>query len=131
LFKKLKTKLFEHALKVSLKACSLEEEAFLIFKENNYIFGRMRGHNTLGVQNAREVLQMVQPITAKELEYIADSMSNEDLLLKQNAVLASSSSNQAFVQAARQFIATHQQHYQTLLQTLHQHSGMAPTQPQQ
>jgi hypothetical protein len=74
---------------------------------------------------------MVQPITAKELEYIADSMSNEDLLLKQNAVLASSSSNQALVQVAQQFIATHQQHYQTLLQTLHQHSSMAPTQPQQ
>ncbi|GFN30916.1 hypothetical protein [Paenibacillus xylaniclasticus] len=73
---------------------------------------------------------MPHPITAKELEYIADSMSNEDLLLKQNAVLASSSSNQALSQIAQQFITTHQQHYQTLLQTLHQSAGIAPTQPQ-
>lgn len=72
----------------------------------------------------------MQAMTAKELEYVADSMSNEDLLLKQNAVLASSSTNPALRQTAQQFIAVHQQHYQTLLQALHQHAGMAPTQPQ-
>ncbi|MWC28998.1 hypothetical protein GON22_12925 [Paenibacillus sp. MMS18-CY102] len=72
----------------------------------------------------------MQPLTAKELEYIADSMSNEDLLLKQNAVLASASTNPGLRQTAQHFISVHQQHYQTLLQALHQHASIAPTQPQ-
>lgn len=74
---------------------------------------------------------MLQPITAKELEYIADSMSNEDLLIKQCAQLATAASNQNLRQAGMQEMQTHQQHYQTLLHALQQHQQLAPTQPQQ
>ncbi|MFX3633028.1 MAG: hypothetical protein ACE3L7_04790 [Candidatus Pristimantibacillus sp.] len=74
---------------------------------------------------------MLQPITAKELEYIADSMSNEDLLIKQCAQLATAATNPTLRQVGMQELQTHQQHYQTLLQALQQHQQMAPTQPQQ
>ena len=73
----------------------------------------------------------MKPMTAKELEYVADSMSNEDLLMKQCTVLATGTSNQALKSLANQMIQTHQQHYNTLLQSIHQHENMAPTQPQQ
>ncbi|MNG23837.1 hypothetical protein D3C84_1084890 [compost metagenome] len=73
---------------------------------------------------------MLQALTAKELEYIADSMSNEDLLIKQNALLASLATNPALRQAGTAELQTHQQHYQTLLQALQQHQHLAPTQPQ-
>ncbi|WP_308635627.1 hypothetical protein [Paenibacillus silvisoli] len=74
---------------------------------------------------------MMQPVTAKELEYLADSLSNEDLLLKQNAVMAASATNGVLRQAAAHMIQTHQQHTQMLLQAITQHQHMAPTQPQQ
>ncbi|QAY66627.1 hypothetical protein [Paenibacillus protaetiae] len=73
---------------------------------------------------------MLQPLTAKELEYIADSMSNEDLLMKQCAAFVSTSSNQALKQLHTQMIHTHQQHYQTLMSSIQQHQSIAPTQPQ-
>ncbi|MFF2483733.1 hypothetical protein [Paenibacillus sp. NPDC058071] len=74
---------------------------------------------------------MLQPITAKELEYVADSLSNEDLLLKQNALMASSATNTALKQIAQQMLHTHQQQYNTLLSCFQQHQQLAPTQPQQ
>jgi hypothetical protein len=73
---------------------------------------------------------MMQPMTAKELEYIVDSISNEDLLMKQCAVVATTSSNQTLQQICGQMISTHQQHIQLLLGTLHQHQQLAPSQPQ-
>lgn len=73
---------------------------------------------------------MMQALTAKELEYIADSLSNEDLLIKQNALLASLATNPSLRHAGMAELQTHQQHYQTLLQALQQHQPMAPTQPQ-
>ncbi|SFF12534.1 hypothetical protein SAMN04487969_114173 [Paenibacillus algorifonticola] len=74
---------------------------------------------------------MLQPMTAKELEYVADSMSNEDLLIKQCTAVSVGASNQQLRQMCSQMLHTHQQHYQTLLHTLQQHQSMAPTQPQQ
>lgn len=74
---------------------------------------------------------MLQPLTGKEVEYIADSMSNEDLLIKQCTILATSATNQALRQVGQHELQIHQQHYQTLLQSLQQHQQIAPTQPQQ
>jgi len=74
---------------------------------------------------------MMQPISAKELEYLVDSMSNEDLLMKQCAVAAATVSNQALRQQCMQLQQTHQQHYDMLMQALAQHQQLAPTQPQQ
>lgn len=72
----------------------------------------------------------MQAMTAKELEYIADSMSNEDLLIKQCAATAASSQNQIVQQTCIQMMKQHQQNYQTLMQALHQHQSLAPTQVQ-
>ncbi|WP_068776841.1 hypothetical protein [Paenibacillus sp. FJAT-26967] len=73
----------------------------------------------------------MQPITAKELEYIADSMSNEDLLIKQSINALVSSQNPAIQQFAQHSVQRHQHHYSQLMNALHQHINLAPTQPQQ
>jgi len=72
----------------------------------------------------------MKPMTGKELEYITDSMSNEDLLMKQCTVVATATNNQALRSLANQMIQTHQQHYSTLLQAIHEHENIAPAQPQ-
>ncbi|MFS0723308.1 hypothetical protein [Paenibacillus sp. 1P07SE] len=73
---------------------------------------------------------MMKPITAKELEYLVDSMSNEDLLMKQCAVTAATASNQDLRHQCLQLQVMHQQHYDALLHALEQHQQMAPSQPQ-
>ncbi|OXS53895.1 hypothetical protein B1A99_28780 [Cohnella sp. CIP 111063] len=72
----------------------------------------------------------MQAITAKELEYIADSMSNEDLLIKQCAVGAATITNPQLRQTCSHMINVHTQHYNTLLSSLQQHQAIAPAQPQ-
>jgi len=72
----------------------------------------------------------MQAMTAKEMEYIADSMSNEDLLIKQCAFFASSITNAQLKQACSHMVDVHTQHYNTLLNALQQHQAMAPAQPQ-
>jgi hypothetical protein len=72
---------------------------------------------------------MMQPMTTKELEYVVDSMSNEDLIVKQCAALAATTQQAATHSLCMEVLNIHNQHYQTLLQTLHQHISMAPTQP--
>ncbi|KAB7670801.1 hypothetical protein F9279_07695 [Bacillus sp. B1-b2] len=69
----------------------------------------------------------MQPLTGKELEYIADSMSNEDLLVKQGIVALTHVHNPAVQQLFQQSIKQNQQHYQQLLNTLQQHASIAPT----
>lgn len=73
---------------------------------------------------------MLQPITGKELEYIADSMSNEDLMIKQCTAGAAECSNPQIKQVLDHQAQVHTQHYQTLLSLLQQHQPLAPTQPQ-
>jgi hypothetical protein len=72
---------------------------------------------------------MIQAITGKELEYIADSMSNEDLLIKQCAIAASSISNAQLELTCSHMVDVHTQQYGSLLNALQQHLSMAPTQP--
>ncbi len=71
----------------------------------------------------------MQPITGKELEYIADCLSNEDLLTKQCAATASSTQNPALKQVLSQHIQMHKQHANMLIGALQQHQPLAPTQP--
>lgn len=73
----------------------------------------------------------MQAMTAKELEYIADSMSNEDLLIKQCAASAASIMNPQLQQVCAHMVNVHMQHYSTLLNALQQHQHLAPTQPPQ
>lgn len=69
---------------------------------------------------------ILQPLTSKELEYIADCMSNEDLLIKQCLATAAQSPNMAVQQICKQLLTHHQQHYQGLFNLLQQHSPIAP-----
>ncbi|MBB6731118.1 hypothetical protein [Cohnella zeiphila] len=70
------------------------------------------------------------PLTAKELEYIADSMSNEDLMIKQCTAGAAICTNPQIQQVLNHQAQVHTQHYQSLLQCLQMHQSLAPTQPQ-
>ncbi|RUT28470.1 hypothetical protein EJP77_17825 [Paenibacillus zeisoli] len=72
----------------------------------------------------------LQPLTTKELNYIADSIMNEDLLIKQSAAAAAVSQNANVQQALSQYISTHQQHLQLLTDTLKEHQALAPNQVQ-
>lgn len=74
---------------------------------------------------------MQQPLSAKEVEYLVDSMSNEDLLIKQCAAAAATTHNPQVQHICIDLLNHHQQHYQTLLNQLNQHLSIAPTQPQQ
>lgn len=72
----------------------------------------------------------LQPMTVKELEYIADSLSNEDLLIKQCMAGAMSCTNMQLQQVLVHQSQVHMQQYQALINCLQQHQSLAPTQPQ-
>ena len=69
----------------------------------------------------------MQPLTTKELDYLTDSMSNEDLLIKQCVAAATQATNPAVRNTCMQLAQRHQQHYQTLMQTIVSHTQLAPT----
>ncbi|MBP2000467.1 spore coat protein CotF [Paenibacillus shirakamiensis] len=70
----------------------------------------------------------LQPLSSKELDYIADSISSEDRQIKQCAVAATISQNPTIQQALVQYISEHEQHLQQLTDALQKHSVVAPTQ---
>ncbi|ASA20009.1 hypothetical protein [Paenibacillus donghaensis] len=72
----------------------------------------------------------MQGLSGKELEYIADSISNEDLLIKQLAATVGSTQNSDVRQICMQHIQSHTQHMESLTQLLQQHQQYAPTSPQ-
>ncbi|MGF9698101.1 hypothetical protein [Paenibacillus sp. MABNR03] len=72
----------------------------------------------------------MQALSPKELNYIADSISNEEMLIKQCAATASISHNPQIQQALNQYVRTHEQHLSTLVNVLQQHQSIAPTQAQ-
>ncbi|GGH13937.1 hypothetical protein [Paenibacillus segetis] len=73
-------------------------------------------------------VSQMQPMSNKELEYISDCISNEDLLIKQCAAAAVVSQNPTISQAITQHIRTHEQHLTKLTGALQQHQNLAPTQ---
>ncbi|MCM3173153.1 MULTISPECIES: hypothetical protein [Paenibacillus] len=72
----------------------------------------------------------MQALSPKELSYIADSISNEEMLIKQCAATASISHQPQIRQALNQYVHAHEQHLNTLIQALHQHQSLAPSQSQ-
>jgi len=68
----------------------------------------------------------MQPMTNKELEYLIDSMSNEDLQIKFCAAAIAEATNPAINDYCESMLKTHQANYQTLLQALQQHQSVAP-----
>ncbi|MGG0821820.1 hypothetical protein ABE099_03005 [Paenibacillus turicensis] len=69
----------------------------------------------------------MQPLSGKELDYISDCLSNEDMLIKLCACASAISKEPAIKQAISQQINAHQQHMNTLLNTLTSHQQLAPT----
>lgn len=72
----------------------------------------------------------MQPLTSKEMSYISDSLSNEDLLMKQSANLAGISQHPQVRQVFTQLVQRHQQHHQHLMRELQSHQTIAPSQLQ-
>lgn len=72
----------------------------------------------------------MQPLTSKELDYISDCISNEDMQIKLCSTVASSTQNAAIRSACQQYVQTHEQHMQTLTDCLRQHEQLAPSQLQ-
>ncbi|WP_025334095.1 hypothetical protein [Paenibacillus sabinae] len=72
----------------------------------------------------------MQPLSSKELDYISDSISNEEMLIKQYAATAGVTQNQAVRQICEQHIQNHNHHMEILIQLLQQHQQYAPSQPQ-
>lgn len=83
----------------------------------------------LPIKNFKEAIILMQPMTAKEMNYVADSMSNESLIIKQCTVLAATTQQAGTHSLCMEILNVHNQNYQTLMQTLHEHIAMAPTQP--
>lgn len=70
----------------------------------------------------------MQPLTTKELEYISDSISNEEMLLKLTAAASVVSQNAEIQNAIISQMRTHEQHINQLIQSVSQHQPLAPTQ---
>lgn len=74
--------------------------------------------------------QQMQPLSGKELSYISDSITNEDMLIKMCAAAAAVGSNPQLGQAITEHMRVHEQHMHVLIDALKQHQPLAPSQAQ-
>ncbi|GGF74202.1 hypothetical protein GCM10010912_19300 [Paenibacillus albidus] len=72
----------------------------------------------------------MQALSGKELEYISDSISNEDMLIKQFAATAATTQNNSVRQLCMQHLQSHTEYMGKLADLLQQHQQYAPTAPQ-
>ncbi|GIO42663.1 MULTISPECIES: hypothetical protein [Paenibacillus] len=72
----------------------------------------------------------MQALSGKELNYIADSIANEDMLIKMCAAAVQISTHPQITQAVTQHIQAHEQHMDKLRDALKQHQPLAPGQTQ-
>lgn len=72
----------------------------------------------------------MKPLMTKELGYIADMLSNEDLLAKRCVTLANQSQTPEVKSMCNQVASQHMQNYNQLQELLQQHANLAPTQAQ-
>ncbi|RCX17433.1 hypothetical protein DFP94_109158 [Fontibacillus phaseoli] len=72
----------------------------------------------------------MKPLSGKEVNYIADSVANEDMLIKMCAAAAAVSTNSQLGQAITEHMLVHEHHMHTLIDALKQHQQLAPTQAQ-
>lgn len=70
----------------------------------------------------------MKPLSGKELDYIADSLSNENMLIKLCATARSVSANAQISQIIDQHLQVHEQHTHQMMKMLEQHQQIAPTQ---
>ncbi|MNP13353.1 hypothetical protein D3C76_1056320 [compost metagenome] len=67
----------------------------------------------------------MQPLSSKELNYISDSIANEETLIKLCTAAASVCSNAQIGQELSEQIQCHEKHMQTLISCLQQHQTLA------
>ncbi|MNO61795.1 hypothetical protein D3C76_524530 [compost metagenome] len=67
----------------------------------------------------------MQPLSSKELNYIADSIANEEAIIKLCTAAASVCSNAQIGQELKEHIQCHEKHMQTLVHSLQQHQPLA------
>lgn len=72
----------------------------------------------------------MQNLTHKELGYMADSLTNESMLIKECLTMAEQTQDPTIRQLGTELADRHMQHYTHLISVLEQHQQMAPTQPQ-
>lgn len=72
----------------------------------------------------------MQPMTSKELEYLIDSISNEELLIKQCAAAAEVTTTQPLKQFYASMVQKQKQHIDALVNAIKQHQQLAPAQIQ-
>ncbi|GGF85216.1 spore coat protein [Paenibacillus aceti] len=70
----------------------------------------------------------MKPLSGKELDYISDSLSNENMLIKLCAAAKSVSANPQISQVMGQHLQMHEQHTHQMIEMMKQHQQMAPTQ---
>lgn len=90
-------------------------------------------NNTFVISTKEEIkmnAQQMQALSCKELEYISDCISNEDMQIKLCSTIAATTQNQAIRQTCQQQVQTHEQNLQTLTDCLRQHEQLAPAQLQ-
>ncbi|WP_068786717.1 hypothetical protein [Paenibacillus phocaensis] len=68
----------------------------------------------------------MQPMSIKELDYIADSISNEEMLGKLCAYGVAISQNFEIEQAMQEHVRIHEHHLHLLTESLRQHQMAAP-----
>lgn len=68
----------------------------------------------------------MQSLTGKELQYIGDSMTNEDLLMKQCIAISTHATTPQFRQICTDLSTRHMQRYDHLLQVLEEHAHITP-----
>lgn len=71
--------------------------------------------------------QMI-PLSQKELDYISDCISNEDMLLKLCVAASATAQNPDIGQTLTNHVRTHEHHLHMLTESLRQHQSLAPTQ---
>ncbi|MNN40858.1 hypothetical protein D3C81_1549470 [compost metagenome] len=69
-------------------------------------------------------MQML-PLSNKELNYIADSIANEEALIKLCTAAATVCSNTQIGQELKEHIQCHEKHMQNLINCLQQHQPLA------
>ncbi|MNI45059.1 hypothetical protein D3C73_994650 [compost metagenome] len=67
----------------------------------------------------------MQPLSSKELNYIADSIANEEALIKLCTAAASVCTNEQIGQEIQNHIQCHEDHMKKLVDCLQQHQPLA------
>ncbi|MEF2966919.1 hypothetical protein V3851_13840 [Paenibacillus sp. M1] len=70
----------------------------------------------------------MKPLSGKEVNYIADSVANEDMMIRMCAAASAVCTNAQLAGAISDHLRVHEQHMHMLVDALKQHQQLAPAQ---